>query len=262
MPDYETLIWDLSDGVATITLNRPEAANALTMKMGEELMDASIRCDDDPEIRCVVLTGAGRMFCAGADLKEMPHAGPAMATEIKVLTTYLHAAISRFARMDAPLICAINGTAAGAGFSLALIGDLAIAAESARFTMAYSRIALTPDGSSTYFLPRMIGLRRSLELSMTNRMLSAAEALDWGMLNRVVPNAELQGAAAQLAAQLAAGPTETIGAAKRLYHQSFNDTLESQMEQETRAISDAARRPEAVEGLAAFLEKRDPKFHG
>ena len=192
MPDYETLAWDLSDGVATITLNRPEAANALTMKMGEELMDASIRCDDDPEIRCVVLTGAGRMFCAGADLKAMPHAGPAMATEIKLLTTYLHAAISRFARMDAPLICAINGTAAGAGFSLALIGDLAIAAESARFTMAYSRIALTPDGSSTYFLPRMIGLRRSLELSMTNRMLSAAEALDWGMLNRVVPNAELQ----------------------------------------------------------------------
>ena len=108
----------------------------------------------------------------------------------------------------------------------------------------------------------MIGLRRSLELSMTNRMLSAAEALDWGMLNRVVPNAELQGAAAQLAAQLAAGPTVTIGAAKRLYHQSFNDTLESQMEQETRAIADAARRPEAVEGLAAFLEKRDPKFHG
>ena len=128
--------------------------------------------------------------------------------------------------------------------------------------MAYSRIALTPDGSSTYFLPRMIGLRRSLELSMTNRMLSAAEALDWGMLNRVVPDAELQGAAAQLAAQLAAGPTVTIGAAKRLYHQSFNDTLESQMEQETRAICDAARRPEAVEGLAAFLEKRDPKFHG
>ncbi len=261
MPDYETLAWDLNDGVATITFNRPEAANALTMTMGEELMDASIRCDDDPEIRCVVLTGAGRMYCAGADLKAMPHAGPAMATEIKLLTTYLHAAISRFARMDAPLICAINGTAAGAGFSLALIGDLAIAAESARFTMAYSRIALTPDGSSTYFLPRMIGLRRSLELSMTNRMLSAAEALDWGMLNRVVPDAELQGAAAQLAAQLAAGPTTTIGAAKRLYHQSFNDTLESQMEQETRAITDAARRPEAVEGLAAFLEKRDPKFH-
>lgn len=261
MPEYETLGWDLSDGVATITFNRPQAANALTMQMGEELMDASIRCDDDPAVRCVVLTGAGRMFCAGADLKELPPAGPAMATEIKLLTTYLHAAVSRFARMDAPLICAINGTAAGAGFSLALIGDLAIAAESARFTMAYSRIALTPDGSSTYFLPRMIGLRRSLELSMTNRMLSAAEAQSWGMINDVVADAELSAAAAKLAAQLAAGPTETIGAAKRLYHASFNDTLESQMEQETRAITDAARHPAAVEGLAAFLEKRQPNFH-
>lgn len=262
MPEYETLAWELSDGVATIRFNRPEAANALTMRMGEELMDASIRCDDDPGVRCVVLTGTGRMFCAGADLKAFPGAGPEMATEIKLLTTYLHAAVSRFARMDAPLICAINGTAAGAGFSLALIGDLAIAAESARFTMAYSRIALTPDGSSTYFLPRMIGLRRSLELSMTNRMLSASEALEWGMLNRVVADEELQSAAAGLAAQLAAGPTATIGAAKRLYHASFNDTLESQMEQETRAITDAARRPEAVEGLAAFMEKREPNFHG
>lgn len=262
MPDYETLDWTFDDGVATIAFNRPEAANALTMQMGEELMDASIRCDDDPAVRAVVLTGTGRMFCAGADLKAMPPAGPEMATEIKVLTTYLHAAVSRFARMDAPLICAINGTAAGAGFSLALIGDLAIAAESARFTMAYSRIALTPDGSSTYFLPRMIGLRRSLELAMTNRMLSAADALQWGMINRVVPDDELSSAAATLGAQLAAGPTQAIGAAKRLYHASFNDTLESQMEQETRAITEAARRPEAVEGLSAFLEKREPNFHG
>ena len=207
-----------------------------------------------------MLTGAGRLFCAGADLKEMPHAGPAMATEIKLLTTYLHAAISRFARMDAQLICAINGTAAGAGFSLALIGDLAIAAESARFTMAYSRIALTPDGSSTYFLPRMIGLRRSLELSMTNRMLSAAEALDWGMLNRVVPDAELQGRRGPAGRAARGRSDRDIGAAKRLYHQSFNDTLESQMEQETRAICDAARRPEAVEASPRSSKSATPSF--
>ena len=261
MSEYATLGYDLTDAVATITFQRPEAANSLTMQMGQELMEAAVRVDDDPDVRAVGLTGEGRMFCAGADLKDFPPAGPEMATRIKVLTTYLHAAVSRFARMDAPLICAINGTAAGAGMSLSLIGDLVLAAESARFTMAYSRIALTPDGSSTYFLPRIVGLRRALELCLTNRMLSAAEAEAWGLVNRVVPNASLADEAHALAAQLAAGPTETIGAAKRLYHSAWTESLETQMEFETRAICDAARRPEAKEGMAAFMEKREPVFH-
>lgn len=176
MPDYETLNWVLSDGVATITLNRPRAGNALTMQMGQELMDVSICCDDNPEVRAVVLTGAGKMFCVGADLKQFPPAGPKMASEIKLLTTWLHAAISRFVRMDAPLICAINGTAAGAGMSLALIGDMALVAESARFKMAYSRLALTPDCAATYYLPRLVGFRRAFELYVTNRVLSATES--------------------------------------------------------------------------------------
>ncbi len=260
MSEYETMGYEVADGVATITLRRPEAANSLTMQMGRELMDVSIRVDEDPSVRAVVLTGEGRMFCAGADLKDFPPAGPEMSTRIKELTTYLHAAVSRFTRMDAPMICAINGTAAGAGMSLALIGDLALAADSARFTMAYSRIALTPDGSSTYFLPRLVGLRRSLELCLTNRMLSAQEAENWGLVNRVVPADELQSEAQALAAQLAAGPTESIGAAKRLYHSSWREGLESQMELETREIAAAARRPEAKEGMAAFFEKRDPVF--
>lgn len=259
---YETLSLTIDDdGVGTITFRRPQAANALTMRMAQELMDASIRCDDDPSVRAVVLTGEGRMFCAGADLKEFPEAGAKMATVIKELTTYLHAAVSRFTRMDAPVICAVNGTAAGAGMSLALIGDLAIAAESARFTMAYSRIALTPDGSSTYFLPRVVGMRRALELCLTNRMLSAADAEAWGIVNRVVPDEELGAAAHALAAELAAGPTETIGAAKALYHRGWAESLETQMELETRAITEAARRPEAKEGLSAFIEKREPTFH-
>ena len=261
MPKYETLGWNLSDGVATITLNRPKAANALTMQMGRELMDASIRCDDDPKVRAVVLTGAGRMFCVGADLKQFPPAGPEMATEIKLLTTYLHAAISRFVRMDAPLICAVNGTAAGAGMSLALIGDLTLAAESARFTMAYSRIALTPDCSATYYLPRLVGFRRALELSLTNRMLSAAEAEAWGLTNRVVATGALAAETQALAAQLAAGPTQALGATKRLYHESWAESLESQMEQETRAITSAVRGTEVAEGLAAFFEKRKPNFY-
>ena len=260
MPNYETLDWDLSDGVATITFNRPRAANSLTRQMGQELMDASIRCDDDPEVRAVVLTGAGRMFCVGADLKQFPPAGPKMATEIKLLTTYLHAAVSRFVRMDAPLICSVNGTAAGAGMSLALIGDLTLASESARFTMSYSRVALTPDCSATYYLPRLVGFRRALELSLTNRMLSAAEAEAWGLINRVVAKDALAAETQALAAQLAAGPTQVLGATKRLYHDAWTESLESQMEQETRAITSAARGPEAAEGLAAFLKKREPNF--
>lgn len=258
--EFNTLEYAAADGVATITINRPEAANSLTREMCVELMQASIEVDDNPDVRAVVLRGAGRFFCTGADLRGFPPAGPEMATYVKEMTTYLHAAVSRFTRMDAPMITAINGTAAGAGMSLALIGDLAIAAETSRFTMAYSRIGLTPDGSSTYFLPRMVGLRRSLELCLTNRMLSAQEALQWGMINRVVADDELAAAADTLARQLAAGPTESIGAAKRLYHLSFNEGLESQMEWETRAISEAARRPEAKEGVAAFFEKRDPSF--
>ena len=260
MADYNTLIYEQSDSVATITINRPEAANSLSLEMCKELMDASIRVDDDPDVRAVVFRGSGRFFCTGADLRGFPPAGPEMATFVKEMTTYLHAAASRFTRMDAPLITAVNGTCAGAGMSLALIGDLALAGESSRFTMAYSRIGLTPDGSSTYFLPRLVGLRRSLELCLTNRMLSAQEALDWGMINRVVPDEELQTEAHALAAQLAAGPTESIGAAKRLYHNSWNEGLETQMEWETREICDAARRPEAKEGMTAFFEKRDPMF--
>lgn len=262
MSNYETLGWNLSDGVATITFNRPRAGNALTMQMGQELMEASIRCDDDPEVRAVVLTGAGRMFCVGADLKHFPPAGPKMATEIKVLTTWLHAAISRFARMNAPLICAVNGTAAGAGMSLALIGDMALAAESAQFTMAYSRIALTPDCSATYYLPRLVGFRRAFELYLTNQRLSASEAETWGLVNRVVADDALTAETQVLAAQLAAGPTQAIGATKRLFHNAWTESLESQMEQETRTIANAARCPEAAEGLKAFFEKREPNFCG
>lgn len=259
-PAYETLDWSQDGGVVTIRFNRPEAANALNMAMGKEFMDASIRCDESEDVRAVILTGAGRMFCAGADIKAWPPAGPELAAEVKELTTYLHAAISRFTRMRAPLICAINGAAAGAGMSLSLIGDLAFAGESAWFTMAYSRIGMTPDGSSTYFLPRIVGLRRARELSLTNRRLTAQEAAAWGLVNYVVPDADLQDEARKMAEQIAAGPTDTIGAMKRLYHAGWNDTLESQMETETREIAAAAKRPQAAEGIAAFLEKREPDF--
>jgi 2-(1,2-epoxy-1,2-dihydrophenyl)acetyl-CoA isomerase len=171
-------------------------------------------------------------------------------------------AISRFNRMDAPVVIAVNGAAAGAGFSLALAGDFAIAGESVKLTMAYTRAGLTPDGSSTYFLPRLVGPRRARELVLANRTLTAAEALDWGLITRVVPDAEVLDAARALARELAHGPTRAYGLAKRLLDGSLNASLETAMEDEAQAIAAAARTADAREGMRAFIEKRQPTFKG
>ena len=262
MHDYTTLRLTVKDGLATITLDRPEAANAIDLAMGLDLMHAALRCDEDPEIRAVLLTGSGRFFCAGGDLKSFAAAGESMPAHLKEVTTYLHAGVSRCIRMDPPVSGAVNGMAAGAGMSLASSCDVVLAAESAAFTMAYTRVGLTPDGSSTYFLAKAVGLKKALDLTLTNRMLSASEAEAFGIVSRVVADDALMTEATTLGKQLAAGPTRALGAAKRLLHTGWNETLETQMELETRAIADAARTADAQEGIAAFIEKRDPHFTG
>jgi 2-(1,2-epoxy-1,2-dihydrophenyl)acetyl-CoA isomerase len=258
---FETLLFEVREGVAYVTLNRPDAANAINLQLSKDLAYAAMRCDEDPAVRAVVLTGSGKMFCAGGDVRSFSASGDKMPALLKEITTYLHAAVSRFARMNAPVVTAVNGTAAGAGFSLACAGDLAIAAESAKFTMAYTRIGLTPDGSSTYYMPRLLGTRRTLELMLTNRMLSAAEAFDWGIVNRVVADEALAQEAEKLARSLADGPTLAFGRVKDLILHS-DDSLESQMERETRVIADSARTADAKEGIQAFLEKRKATFAG
>lgn len=259
---FETLDFDLHGNVAVITMNRPDKANALNMTMGRELMELSIECDENPDIRAVILTGAGQFFSAGGDISAFAGAGEALPRYIKELTVYLHSALSRFARMDAPMITAINGTAAGGGLSMAASGDLGIASEDAKFTMAYTRAALVPDGSSTYYILRHIGLRRTQELILTNRVLTAAEALDWGLINRVVPGPKLMEEAMQLATTLAQGPTKTFGIVKDLLLNSFSDSLETQMEKEARGVTAASASDDGREGIAAFLEKRSPIFKG
>lgn len=259
--EFETLLFEVREGVAHITLNRPDAANAINLQMGKDLTYAALRCDEDPAVRAVLITGAGRIFCGGGDVASFSRTLDTLPVLLKELTTYLHAAISRFARMRAPVVIAVNGAAAGAGFSLASAGDLVVAAEAARFTMAYTAIGLAPDGSSTYHLPRLIGTRRALELMLTNRVLSAAEALEWGLVNRVVANDALAGESETLAARLAAGPTVAFGAVKDLVLHC-HDGLESQMERETRQIADCARTADAREGIGAFVEKRQPAFRG
>ncbi len=259
---YETLLFETSGNVARITLNRPDAANSLNEAMARELMLAAIRCDEDPDIRAVLLTGAGKMFSAGGDLKTFSGFGAETGARLKEITTYFHAAISRFARMDAPLVIAVNGMAAGAGMSLAASGDLVLAAHSARFTMAYTAAGLTPDGSSTWFLPRLVGLRRTQELMLTNRMLSADEAVEWGLINRVVDDGMLIDAAEALAQGLAGGATRALGVVKKMLVDSFTNPLETQMEIESRAIAAMAQTDDGREGIAAFIGKRKPSFTG
>jgi len=258
----EPVLLEKSGGVATVTLNRPDAANGIDLPTGQALMRAAIDCDEDPAVRAVVLTGAGKMFCAGGDLKSFAAFGDALPGKLKELTTNLHAASSRFARMDAPLVCAVNGTAAGAGFSLAISGDLVLLAESAKLTMAYTGVGLSPDGSSSWFLPRLVGLRRAQELMLTNRRLTSAEALEWGLVNEVVPDAELLDKAQALASQLASGATRAFGVVKQLLATSLQEGLETQLELESRGIAAMAASADGREGIEAFLAKRPPKFRG
>ena len=259
---YATLLFDVKDHIARITLNRPEAVNSINLESAEDLMKALLHCDEDREIRAVVISGSGRLFCAGGDLKTFAAQGEHLPRYLKEAATYFHAGLSRLARMDPPVVAAVHGAAFGAGMSLALACDIVIAAESARFSVAYPSVGLTPEGSLSYFLPRLVGLKRALELTLTNRILSAKEALDWGLITRVVPDKELFSQADAIAVQLAAGATKALGAAKRLMHGSWNETLETQMENESRAIADVARTSDTREGIRAVIEKRSPKFKG
>ena len=259
---YEAVRYDVRDGIATITLSRPDAYNALNLTMGRDLFHATLEADEDRAVRCVVITGAGRAFCAGGDVKDFADTPDRIGILIKELTTYLHGAVSRLARTAKPVITGVNGIAAGGGMSLALAGDLVVAAESAKFTMAYAKIAASPDGSSSYYLPRLIGIRRALELYYTNRALSAREAMDWGLVTRVHPDAEFPGALAALARELADGPTLAFGRAKLLFHQSTQESLETQMELEAQAIAASGHTEDFRNGVTAFARKQPVTFKG
>lgn len=256
--DYQTITLEQAGPVARITLNRPEAANGMNATMTRELADAAARCDTSAT-KVVVITGAGRFFCAGGDLKDFA-AAPSRGRHIKGVADDLHRAISTFARMDAVVITAVNGTAAGAGFSLAAIGDLVLAAESASFTMAYTRVGLSPDGSSSYYLPRLIGIARTKELMLTNRTLSADEASRWGLVTEVVADDALAERADELAQQMAATAAGSNGGIKALLLGTFSTGLEEQMELEGRLIAQRAESADGREGVDAFLAKRKPEF--
>lgn len=260
MKSYQTLSTARRDHVLIITLNRPDSANSLNMVMAQELADLAAACDGESAVRAVVLTATGRFFCAGGDVGEMAGFGDETALHIKRLADELHRAISTFSRMAAPLIVAVNGAAAGAGFSLAATGDLVLVSEEASFTMAYRDVGLSPDGSSSYFLPRLIGLRRTQELMLTSRKLSAQEAVAWGVATRVMPAQHLMSTALELAQDVSQAAPQSNTAIKRLLLQTFGNALETQMEIEGRAIAQCAGSLHGREGIRAFVEKRRPDF--
>ena len=257
---FATIKFDIEGRVATITLNRPDEANGLNTVMSQELAIAAQQCAENPLIKAVILTGSGRFFSAGGDIKAMLEFGDQVADGIKSIADNLHRALSSFARMDAPLIIAVNGTAAGAGFSIAISGDLVLAVDSAKFTMAYSKIGLSPDGGSSYYLPRLVGLRKAQELMLSNCVLSASEALQWGLINRVVSADELLFEAKKLADEFAKGSKQSTGAIKKLLLGSLNNSLETQMDLESRTIAANAEQKDGLEGVAAFIEKRPANF--
>lgn len=254
------LLLERTGSIATLRLNRPQVGNALDLPMVRALLDAAIACDEDESIRCVVLTGTGRMFCAGGDVASFGAAGEAIPLLLKEITTYLHAAVTRFAHMSKPLLTAINGPAAGAGLSLALLGDIAIAGRSAHFTAAYTALGLSPDGGATWLLPRLVGLRKVQELTLLNTRVSADEALSLGMITRVVEDAELDAEVQNMATRLASAATPALGRVRNLLLDSFDTSLEAQMEAEARAIADLGRTAQGREGIAAFIAKRKPQF--
>jgi 2-(1,2-epoxy-1,2-dihydrophenyl)acetyl-CoA isomerase len=256
--EFQTIMLEQSGPIARITLNRPDAANGMNDTMTRELADAAALLDNEAT-KVVVLTGSGRFFCAGGDLKSFAGAS-SRGRHIKGVADDLHRAISTFARMDAVLITSVNGTAAGAGFSIAVTGDLVLAAESASFTMAYTKVGLSPDGSSSYFLPRLIGIAKTKELMLTNRTLSAAEASQWGLVTEVVADDELAARTDQLATQMATTASGANGAVKALMMSTFSSGLEEQMEFESRFIANRAESADGREGVDAFMGKRRPDF--
>ena len=252
--------------VATITLNRPEARNALSPQMLEEMDQALDKCRAG-DVRAVVLTGNGGAFCSGADVRDFVRAlgdGPQrLSDHLRSLADRLHrSVVLRIRSLPKPVIASIQGVAAGGGFSMTLACDLRIASQDARLFMAYANIGATGDGGSTYFLPRLVGTGRAMEAYMMNQPISAPRALEMGLVNLVVPADELEQHTREVAQRLASGPTHAYGRMKALMDRAWDSDLASQLDEETRAISDAALTGDFQEGITAFVEKRAPKFRG
>ena len=257
-----TVILKKNNAIAIVTLNRPDNANTINLDLVKDLYDAFKECHHDESIRVVIFTAKGAMFSGGGDLgsfvKESDNLGPFITD----MTTYFHLAVTLMHRMEKPIVVAINGTAAGGGLSLALSGDIIISADTAKFSAAYTAAGLSPDGSMTYIMPRLIGLKKTKELMITNRRFTANEALDMGLIDQVVKHEDLEKIVMDRAISLSKGASKAYGAVKTLLADTFSSSLESHLEQEARLLNIRAQGHDGKEGVKAFIEKRKPDFKG
>lgn len=258
--DFTEITYNCTNGIATITLNRPESLNALSLSMAREITRAMERARADEDCKVVVITGAGRAFCAGGDIKAMKKG----MTTVEGRNYVMEAGrvILAMRDLEKPVIAAVNGYAMGAGFNLALAADLIIAVKEAKFGQVFVQVGLAIDAGGSYFLPRAVGLARAKELVFTGRIIDAEEALSMGLINKVVEKENLEKEVFDLAARLAQGPTQALGLAKMLINNGLQADLETALANEAFAQSICMQTEDHREGLAAFLEKRAPQFTG
>jgi len=263
METYTTLLFESADGVATITLHRPERLNAFTVHMHEELRHAFAAIEADRSVRAVVLTGSGRGFCAGQDLGERGAIDPAHPPDLGVgLDKNFNPLVRTIRKLDRPVVCAVNGVAAGAGANVALACDIVIAARSASFIQAFARIGLVPDCGGTWFLPRTVGSARAAALALLAEPLTAERAEAWGLIYKCVDDEALMGEARSLASHLATRPTRTLALIKLALQASSGNSLDGQLDLERDLQRVAGKTYDFSEGVRAFLEKREARFEG
>jgi len=262
----DTVLYESQAGIATLTFNRPKVLNALDAGMREGLELALDRVEADPALRVVVLRGAGGGFMAGGDIKfftEITALPPAERTRrFEKFIHHVHPTIVRMRRLRVPLVASVHGPVAGIGMSFLMACDLAIAAEDSFYTLAYCHLGTSPDGGSTFFLPRTLGMKRAMEVALLGDRIDAKTALAWGLVNWVVPTAELEERTTALARRLASGPAQAYAGTKRLLNQSLGISLETQLQAECESFAHCAGTEDFAEGVAAFIAKRAPKFQG
>jgi len=263
-PVYETITCEKSDGVAVITFNRPEVLNAVNEKMGRELLEVLRAVERDSEVRCVIITGNGRAFCAGEDIQDLrgdyergvnPKLGQRLQHKYNPI-------IREIRNMEKPIIAAVNGAAAGAGAGIAYSCDIRIATDTAKFLQAFIRIGLAPDSGTSFFLPRLVGFAKAMQLALTGEELSSQDAERFGIVAKVVPAGQLMPASKEIAVRLASGPTRAIGLTKRALNKSISSDLEHVLEYESYIQEIAGATSDHIEAVKSFFEKREPVFKG